>query len=161
MDYKYLSNRTKQIKVVKNYISKFKDIIPVLLTGDFNCGNTHYERQKADSVPYLLKNGFFNAASEAKDCFQLWTYPSIGYIRNIYGSFLKRNMHKNGKNLIEQKYYRKECDEEIGEIIDYCFRCNYKVFFEKYKVVTDYEKCGGISSDHYPIYIEAFFINSS
>ena len=37
------------------------------------------------------------------------------------------------------------------------FRCNNKIFFEKYKVITDYASCGGISSDHYPIYAEGLF----
>ena len=30
--------------------------------------------------------------------------------------------------------------------------------FELYKVVNDYNICGGISSDHYPIYIEGYFV---
>ena len=34
-----------------------------------------------------------------------------------------------------------------------------KSFFEKYQVITDYNACGGISSDHYPIFIEGYFLN--
>ena len=68
-------------------------------------------------------------------------------------------MHKNGKKLNEQKNCGAECDEENGKIIDYCFRSNNKIFFNKYKVITDIEACGGISSDHYPIYIEGCFVN--
>lgn len=159
LDYKYLENRVRQIKVVIDFISKFKDGMPVLLTGDFNCGKTKPEIESCDAVPYLLKNGFFDAADEAKDCFRHWTFPAIGYRKNIYDFCLSRKCHTNGVNLKCQKNCGKECDEERGNIIDYCLRCNNMVFFDKYKVVTDYESCGGISSDHYPIYIEGYFLN--
>ena len=89
--------------------------------------------------------------------FQHWTFPSIDYI-NINNICLKRKYHKNGVNLEIQKECGKECDEENGKIIDYCLRCNGKIKFEKYKVIID-NKCGGISSDHYPIYIEGYFKN--
>ena len=157
IDYKFLENRIRQIKVVINFISLYKDKFPILLTGDFNCGKTKKEIEKCDAVPYLLKNGFFDATSEAKDCFQNWTYPSLDYKKNIYKSCLKRKKHKNGINLNLQKDCNKECDEERGKVIDYIFRCNNKIFFEKYKVITDYAACGGISSDHYPIYAEGLF----
>ena len=159
IDYKFLKNRIRQIQVVINFISKYKDIFPILLTGDFNCGNTKKEIESCDAVPYLLKNGFFDAANEAKDCFHHWTFPSIGYSKNINGICLKRKHHKNGISLNIQKECGKECDEERGKIIDYCFRCNDKIFFEKYQVITDYNACGGISSDHYPIFIEGYFLN--
>ena len=159
IDYKYLENRIRQIKVVIEFISKFKDIMPVLLTGDFNCGKTKAEIEKCDAVSYLLKNGFFDAADEAKDCFRHWTFPAIGYLKNNYDFCLQRNFHSNGVNLQSQQNCGKECDEERGAVIDYCFRCNNNVYFEKYKVITDYEPCGGISSDHYPIYIEGYFLN--
>ena len=70
----------------------------------------------------------------------------------------ERGFHKNGNKIKEQKYCDKNCDEERGKIIDYCFRCNDKIKFSKYQVITDYQLCGGISSDHYPIYIEGYFI---
>ena len=158
IDYKYLENRIRQIKVVINFISLYKDKFPVLLTGDFNCSKNKKEIEKCDAVSYLLKNGFFDAASEAKDCFQHWTFPSIGYQKNIYNFCLKRKKHKNGIDLNFQKDCGQECDEERGSVIDYIFRCNDKIFFEKYKVITDYSACGGISSDHYPIYVEGLFL---
>ena len=157
--YKYLKNRIRQIKVVIAFISLYKDKFPILLTGDFNCTKNKKETAKCDAVTYLLNNGFYDAASEAKDCFQHWTFPSIGYIKKVYNFCLKRKEHKNGNTIETQKYCDKECDEERGNVIDYCFRCNNKVFFEKYKVITDYEACGGISSDHYPIYVEGLFLN--
>ena len=159
IDYKYLENRIKQIQVVINFISKYKDSFPILLTGDFNCGKTKIEIENCDAIAYLLKNGFFDASDEAKDCFKHWTFPSIGYHKNIYDFCLKRKLHTNGIKLDCQKCCGKECDEERGKIIDYCFRCNNKIQFEKYKVITDYKACGGISSDHYPIYIEGYFLN--
>ena len=158
LDYKYIENRVRQIKVVIDFISKFGNKYPVLLTGDFNCGNKTKEIEKLDAVPYLLKNGFYNAAFEANDCVNFWTFPAIDYIKEVYVFCKKRGMHKNGKKLNEQKYCDKFCDEERGDIIDYCFRCNDKIKFSKYQVVTDYKICGGISSDHYPIYIEGYFI---
>ena len=158
LDYKYTQNRVRQIKVVIDFISKFGNKYPILLTGDFNCGNKKNDIEKLDAVPYLLKNGFFNAAFEANDCFNFWTFPSIDYIRNVYDFCKKRGVHKNGKKIEEQKYCDKYCDEERGSIIDYCFRCNNKIKFSKYKVITDYQICGGISSDHYPIYVEGYFV---
>ena len=159
IDYKYLTNRIRQIQVVIDFISQYKELFPILLTGDFNCGKTKNEIEQCDAVPYLLKNGFFDASDESKDCFKHWTFPSIGYHKNIYDFCLKRKLHTNGIKLDCQKNCGKECDEERGNIIDYCFRCNNKVHFEKYKVITDYKACGGISSDHYPIYIEGYFLN--
>ena len=159
IDCKYLENRIRQINVVIAFISLYKDKFPILLTGDFNCRKNEKEIEKCDAITYLLKNGFFDSASEVKDCFQHWTYPSIGYKKKVYDFCLKRKKHKNGNNITTQKDCGKECDEERGNVIDYCFRCNNKVLFEKYKVITDYEACGGISSDHYPIYIEGLFLN--
>ena len=153
LDYKYVENRIKQINVVINFISKYNTQFPVLLTGDFNCIN-----KKGDAVSYLLKNNFYNAAFEAKDCFNCWTFPAIDYMRNINEKCKERGFHKNGNKIKEQKYCDKNCDEERGKIIDYCFRCNEKIKFSKYQVITDYQLCGGISSDHYPIYIEGYFI---
>jgi len=161
LDYKYYENRIRQIKVVIDFISKFNEKYPILLTGDFNCGNEKWEIEQGDAVPYLLNNGFFDASKEAKDCCISWTFPSIGYHQKVYGSCLKRKKHKNGINLDDQKFCESECDEENGKIIDFCFRSNDKICFHKYKVITDYEACGGISSDHYPIYIEGSFINIS
>ena len=157
LDYKYLENRIRQIKVVIDFISKYKNTYPIILTGDFNCGNKKHEIKNLDAVPFLLNNGFYNAAFEAKDCFNFWTFPSIDYHRKIYDLCKKRGYHKNGKDIKEQKDCDKNCDEERGSIIDYCFRCNDKIKFSKYQVVTDYQICGGISSDHYPIYIEGYF----
>ena len=159
LDYRFNENRIRQIKVVINFIKKYNDKFPVILTGDFNCGNTKCEIEKGDAVPYLLSNGFIDAAFEAKDTFHHWTFPSIGYNQNNYNTCLNRKMHKNGKKLDEQKDCVAECDEENGSIIDYCFRSNNKICFSKYKVITDVEACGGISSDHYPIYIEGYFVN--
>ena len=161
LDYKYYENRIRQIKVVINFISKFNEKYPILLTGDFNCGNEKWEIEQGDAVPYLLSHGFFDASKESKDCCISWTFPSIGYHKKIYDSCLKRRKHKNGINLDDQKFCESECDEENGKIIDFCFRSNNKICFQKYKVITDYEACGGISSDHYPIYIEGSFINLS
>lgn len=158
LDYLFSENRIRQIKVVINFISEYKDKYPILLTGDFNSGNTECEIKKGDAVPFLLNNGFFDASSEAKNISHHWTFPSIGYIKKIYDLCLKRKTHKNGLKLSEQEYCGSECDEENGSIIDYCFRCNNKICFEKYKVISDYKECGGISSDHYPIYIEGYFI---
>ena len=158
LDYKYPENRIRQIKVVENFISKYKNDFPIILTGDFNCGNKKYEIVKGDVVPYLLKNGFINSAFEAKDSDNFWTFPAIDYHRDIYDSCKKRGFHKNGTKIYEQKYCDKNCDEERSNIIDYCFRCNDKIKFTKYKVINDYSLCGGISSDHYPIYIEGIFL---
>ena len=153
LDYKVKENRIRQIKVVQDFISKYKDKYPVLLTGDFNSA-----RKKGDAVLYLLDNGFIDSAYEAPYSFKHWTYPAIGYHNGVYNNCLKRKAHKNGRNLEMQNCCGGECDGEHGSIIDYCFKCNNKIAFEKYQVVTDYQACGGISSDHYPIYIEGYFI---
>ena len=62
LDYKYAQNRVRQIQVVIDFISKFNNYYPILLTGDFNSTFS----DKNDAIPYLLKNGFYNAAFEAK-----------------------------------------------------------------------------------------------
>jgi len=46
LDYIFLKNRIRQIKVVIDFIYKFKDLYPILLTGDFNCGKTKDEIEK-------------------------------------------------------------------------------------------------------------------
>ncbi len=153
LDYKVKSNRIKQIKVVQEFASKYKKIYPILLTGDFNS-----TKSKGDAVCYLLDNGFCDSAEEAPDCFKNWTYPAIGSQNTIYKNCLKRHKHKNGRFLEHQECCGPECDGEHGKIIDYCLRGNDKVYFEKYKVVTDYQACGGISSDHYPLYVEGYLI---
>ena len=153
LDYKYRENRVRQIKVVKDFIFNYKDKYPIILTGDFNSG-----REEGDAVLYLLDNGFIDSAKEAKISDNHWTFPSIGYHHNVNDNCIKRHMHKNGRTLEMQAFCGGECDGEYGKIIDYCFKCNNKLSFEKYQVVTDYEACGGISSDHYPIYIEGYFI---
>ena len=152
LDYKVKENRIRQIKVVQDFISKYKDKFPVLLTGDFNSG-----RSKGDAVLYLLDNGYSDSAYEAPNSFRHWTFPAIGYNSNVYSNCLKRKTHKNGRKLEMQNCCCGECDGEHGSVIDYCFKCNNKVSFQKYQVVTDYQACGGISSDHYPIYIEGNF----
>ena len=131
LDYKYYENRIRQIKVVINFISKFNEKYPILLTGDFNCGNEKWEIEQGDAVPYLLSHGFFDASKESKDCCISWTFPSIGYHKKIYDSCLKRRKHKNGINLDDQKFCESECDEENGKIIDFCFRSNNKICFQK------------------------------
>lgn len=158
LDYKFAENRIRQIKVVIDFISKFNNKYPILLTGDFNCTIRKNSLKNNDAISYLLNNGFYNAAFEANDCFNFWTFPAIDYMRNVNEICKRRGFHKNGTKIKEQKYCDKNCDEERGNIIDYCFRCNNKIKFTKYKVITDYSLCGGISSDHYPIYIEGYFI---
>ena len=153
LDYKYATNRIKQIQVVINFISKYNNQYPILLTGDFNC-----TKRNGDVVDFLLKKNFVNASDEAKDCFNFWTFPAIDYIRNVNETCKGRGFHKNGNKIKEQKYCDKNCDEERGKVIDYCFRSNNKIKFTKYQVVNDYQLCGGISSDHYPIYIEGIFL---
>ena len=154
LDYKYAQNRVRQIQVVIDFISKFNNYYPILLTGDFNSTFS----DKNDAIPYLLKNGFYNAAFEAKFTDKFWTFPAIDYTKNVYDQCTKRGKHKNGVDVKLQKYCDRYCDEEHGKIIDYCLRCNNKIMFELYKVVNDYNICGGISSDHYPIYIEGYFV---
>ena len=127
---------------------------PILLTGDFNC-----TKKKGDAVMTLLNQGFCDSSDEATDCFRFWTFPSIDYKNNVYQNCVKRKTHKNGRKLEEQNCCTNECDGEHGIVIDYCLRCNDKLHFKKYQVVTDYKACGGISSDHYPIYIEGYFNN--
>ena len=105
-----------------------------------------------------MDNGFYDPAEEAPDCFRYWTYPAIGYQKTVYKNCLNRHMHNNGRLLEYQECCGAECDGEHGKIIDYCLRGNNKIYFEKYKVVTDYQACGGISSDHYPLYIEGYFL---
>jgi endonuclease/exonuclease/phosphatase family metal-dependent hydrolase len=153
LDYKFKENRVRQIKVVKDFLYKYKDKYPVILTGDFNS-----ERNQGDAVLYLLDNGFVDSAYEAPISHKHWTFPSIGYHNNVYNNCIKRRKHKDGRQLELETCCGEECDGEHGAIIDYCFKCNNKLFFEKYQVVTDYQACGGISSDHYPIYIEGYFI---
>ena len=82
----------------------------------------------------------------------------IGYQKTIYKNFFNRHMHNNGKLLKYQECCGAECDRELGKIIDYCLRGNDKIHFGKDKVVTDYQTCGGISRDHYPLYIEGYFM---
>ena len=158
LDYKYPQNRIRQIQVVIDFISKFNNNYPILLTGDFNCSITRDKKKKIDAVDYLLNNGFYNAAFEAKDCSNFWTFPSIDYHRDVYDVCKKRGFHKGGNKVGEQKYCNEKCDEENCSIIDYCLRSNDKIKFSKYKVINEYQLCGGISSDHYPIYIEGYFI---
>ena len=153
LDYKVKQNRIRQIKVVQNFISKYKNDYPILLTGDFNSTKT-----KGEAVFYLLEHGYYDSADEASECFRYWTFPAIGYQKNIYNNCLKRHMHKNGRLLEYQECCGPECDGEHARIIDYCLRANNKVYFQKYQVITDYKACGGISSDHYPIYIEGYFV---
>jgi endonuclease/exonuclease/phosphatase family metal-dependent hydrolase len=153
LDYKVKQNRLKQIEVIKNFVSKYKDMYPIVLTGDFNS-----TKAKGDAVMALLNQGFCDSSDEATDCFRFWTFPSIAY-SNVYQNCTKRKAHKNGRKLEEQDCCGEECDKEHGKVIDYCLRCNDKLRFEKYKVVTDYQACGGISSDHYPIYIEGYLNN--
>ena len=158
LDYKYMENRIRQIKVVINFISNYINQYPILLTGDFNCGLKRKSQINKDAVSFLLNNGFHNASFEASDCFNFWTFPAIDYHKDVYEFCKKRGFHKNGIKTSEQKYCDKDCDKECSDIIDYCFRCNDKIKFSKYKVINDYALCGGISSDHYPIYIEGFFV---
>ena len=158
LDYKYIENRIRQIKVVMDFIFKFNNKFPILLTGDFNCGLKKKDIDKNDAVPFLLKNGFYNAAFEASDCFTFWTFPAIDYHRKVYEHCKKRGFHQNKIKISDQKYCDQNCDKEVSNIIDYCFRCNDKIKFTKYQVVNDYALCGGISSDHYPIYIEGYFV---
>ena len=152
LDYKVKQNRLKQIEVIKNFAMKYKNLYPILLTGDFNS-----TKSKGDAVMYLLSQGFYDSSEEAKDCFSFWTFPAIDYSNNVYQNCTKRKTHKNGRKLEMQECCGSECDKEHGKVIDYCLRCNDKLKFNKYKVVTDYKACGGISSDHYPIYIEGEF----
>ena len=153
LDYKVKENRIRQIKVVQNFIFNYKDKYPIILTGDFNSG-----RAQGDAVLYLLNNRFVDSAYEAPISFKHWTFPAIGYQNCVYKNCKDRKMHKNGRRLDVQACCGGECDGEHGSIIDYCFKCNKKLFFTKYQVVTDYQACGGISSDHYPIYIEGYFV---
>jgi len=92
LDFKVKENRIRQIKVVQDFISKYKDKFPVLLTGDFNSG-----RNKGDAVLYLIDNGYSDSAYEAPNSFKHWTFPAIGYNSNVYGKCLKRKTHKNYK----------------------------------------------------------------
>ena len=153
LDHKVKQNRLKQIEVIKNFALKYQNMYPILLTGDFNS-----TKAKGDAVMSLLNNqGFCDSSEEATDCFRHWTFPAIGYGKNVYKNCVDRKAHKNGRKLEIQECCGPECDGEHGKIIDYCLRCNDKLKFKKYKVVTDYNACGGISSDHYPIYIEGHF----
>ncbi|MCQ2819410.1 MAG: hypothetical protein MJ252_19280, partial [archaeon] len=62
------------------------------------------------------------------------------------------------KTLEEQTDCVKECDEENGQIIDYCLKLdNGKTSFMRYKVVDDGDKDNIIASDHYSIYITGVF----
>jgi len=153
LDYRVKQNRLRQIKVIKDFIFKYKKMYPILLTGDFNS-----TKDKGDAIEYLLNNGCFDSSEEAPNSFRFWTYPSIGYNNSIYKNCLDRKRHNNGRSLETQNSCGPECDAEHGKIIDYCLRCNDKIYFEKYQVITDCQSCGGISSDHYPIYIEGYFI---
>jgi endonuclease/exonuclease/phosphatase family metal-dependent hydrolase len=152
LDYKVKQNRLKQIEVIKNFVFQYKNIYPILLTGDFNS-----TKKKGDAIMSLLKQGFCDSSEEATDCFHHWTFPAVGYSKNVYKNCEERKAHKNGRKLEMQQCCGPECDEEHGKIIDYCLRGNDKLKFKKYKVVIDYKACGGISSDHYPIYIEGYF----
>ena len=153
LDYKFKQNRLKQIEVIKNFALQYKNKYPILLTGDFNS-----TKAKGDAVMYLLNiQGFCDSSKEATDCFHHWTFPAIGYGKNVYQNCVTRKTHKNGRSLEMQQCCGPECDKEHGKIIDYCLRCKDRLKFKKYKVVTDYNACGGISSDHYPIYIEGYF----
>ena len=53
LDYKYFENRIRQIRVVIDFIKKYNDIFPVVLTGDFNCGNTKNEIKKGDVTLFI------------------------------------------------------------------------------------------------------------
>ena len=154
LDYKVKINRLRQVKVIKDFIFRYTKMFPILLTGDFNS-----TKAKGDAIEFLLNNGCFDSAEEARFSFRHWTYPAIGYINNIYKKCLDRKRHNSGRNLEAQHCCGPECDAEHGKVIDFCLRCNDKIYFEKYQVITDCISCGGISSDHYPIYIEGYFIN--
>ena len=78
LDYKIKQKTIRQIKVVANFISKYKNNYPILLTGDFNS-----KKIKGEAVFYLLEHGYYDSADEAQDSFRYWTYPAIGYQKNI------------------------------------------------------------------------------
>ena len=131
------------------------DKYPILLTGDFNCKG----KNENDVIYFLEKNGFCNSINDIKNCVNHWTFPTIGYMKEIFGKCKKRGKHFNNKDIKEQKFCDENCDKENGVVIDYCFKINNgKINFTKYIVLTDYEACGGISSDHYPIYLEGVFL---
>ena len=54
LDYKVKSNRIKQIKVIKEFASKYKTIFLILLTGDFNSTKTN-----GNAMFYLKDNNGF------------------------------------------------------------------------------------------------------
>ena len=154
LDHKHYQNRVSQIKVITKFIEKYQHKFPILLTADFNSGNSTHAREKGDAIPYLLNHGFVSA-SLCPSAVRHWTYPAIDYKSEIGRICKGRGYHKNHVSIDKQKYCDKYCDEERGIVIDYILRApTNKMYFNKYEVMTDYNICGGVSSDHYPVYAE-------
>lgn len=154
LDYKCYQNRVSQIKVVYQFIKKYENKYPIILTGDFNSGS----KNPKDAVPYLLNNGYTNSQNEAKSVIKHWTYPTIDYINNIFGTCKKRGYHYIGVSINKQKYCDKYCDEENSKTIDFILKRSISpIIFTKYEAMTDITVSNGISSDHYPIYVEGQF----
>ena len=66
----------------------------------------------------------------------------------------KGSMHNDWRWLEYQECCGAECDGENGKLlVD-----NNKNYFEKYKIVTDYQGYVSIQNENYPLYIEGYFV---
>ena len=158
LDYKSWKNRISEAEVIKNFTDKYKNKYPIIITGDFNSINGSYSKLR-DVIPWMQINGFILSSTETNDSLHHNTFRQIGYYKDVYATCKKRGYHTNKKNLTEQVFCDGECDAENGKVIDYCLRVNISnMKFTKYMVLTDFNISGGISSDHYPIYSEGYFI---
>ena len=123
--------RLRDAQAIDDFANNYKDKLPIFVTGDYNC----QKETPNDAVSYLINDcNYIDALVEAKDVTSASTFPQVGY------------------------YSPESHSQEY--VIDHCLRANKGMFFTKYLVDTDKYSGDGVeapqlTSDHYPLYIEA------